>query len=248
MDKYLFDEKDFSNVPKYIAMHAKHRANKALYVVANNAFSDIRNLPKLRYPKKIKGVTQPIPLQEYVGKWVETYFKGFDNRPSQRTANKSSTFADPIMALALSYRSSSLAPKDLGFIEEGHGILMTTENLIGDMLEEYLALELAGTGWYCCWGSCIDAVDFCQDKGRLLQVKNSDNSENSSSSRVRNGTTIEKWYRRKSRLYNTFNWAKLVAITGVKTLSEQNFRLFVEKTIKANPSCIYIDPTNKHIR
>lgn len=116
------------------------------------------------------------------------------------------------------------------------------------MLEEYLALKLAEAGWYCCWGSCIDAVDFCQDKGRLLQVKNSDNSENSSSSRVRNGTTIEKWYRRKSRLYNTFNWSKLVAMTGVKTLSEHDFRQFVENTIKANPSCIYIDPANRFIK
>lgn len=99
-------------------MHASSRYDKALHVVAQNAFSDIRNLPKLRYPKKVKGVTQPIPLQEYVGKWVETYFKGFDNRPSLRTANKSSTFADPIMALTLSYRFSSLASKDLGFIEK----------------------------------------------------------------------------------------------------------------------------------
>ena len=51
--------------------------------------------------------------------------------------------------------------------------MMTIEGMVGNLLEEYLATILHPYGWYCCWGSTIDAVDFCKEDGSLLQVKTS---------------------------------------------------------------------------
>ena len=126
-------------------------------------------------------------------------------------------------------------------IVAGHSLLMTIENNIGELLEEYLAVKLSPLGWYCCWGSTIDAVDFCKADGSLLQIKTSDNSENSSSSRVRQGTPIEKWFRRFSRRPGVYNWESLNRMLGRPGyVSESDFRAFAEKTIAANPACIYI--------
>ena len=122
-----------------------------------------------------------------------------------------------------------------------HSLLMTIENNIGELLEEYLSVKLSPLGWYCCWGSTIDAVDFCKADGSLLQIKTSDNSENSSSSRVRQGTPIGKWFRRFSRRPGVYNWESLNRMLGRPGyVSESDFRAFAEKTIAANPACIYI--------
>ena len=102
------------------------------------------------------------------------------------------------MKIILLERLPELTQELANQVEGGHSLMMTIENLVGDLLEEYLSVKLKENGWCCCWGSTIDAVDFCKADGSLIQIKNSDNSENSSSSRVRAGTTIEKWYRRKS--------------------------------------------------
>ena len=86
-----------------------------------------------------------------------------------------------------------------------------------------------------------DAVDFCKADGSLLQIKTSDNSENSSSSRVRQGTPIGKWFRRFSRRPGVYNWESLNRMLGRPGyVSESDFRAFAEKTIAANPACIYI--------
>ena len=130
-------------------------------------------------------------------------------------------------------------------IVAGHSLLMTIENNIGELLEEYLAVKLSPLGWYCCWGSTIDAVDFCKADGSLLQIKTSDNSENSSSSRVRQGTPIGKWFRRFSRRPGVYNWESLNRMLGQPGyISEPDFRSFAEKTIAANPACIYIAATH----
>jgi hypothetical protein len=204
-----FDEDNFDNILIYAKEHAGANYSEKLQVVLKTVFKDVRNLPKLRYPKKIGNINQPIPLKEYIGKWVIKYLRGYDNRPSKKSANPSNTYSDPVIISTLKCRLSDLSDNDLKKIEEGHSILMSIENLIGDLLEEYLSIQLAKNGWFCCWGSSIDAVDFCNIQGELLQVKNSDNSENSSSSRVRNGTKIKKWHRRVSSKSNTFCWEAL---------------------------------------
>lgn len=239
--KTSFDEENFDNILLYAREHAGGDYSKGLEVVITTAFSDIRNLPKLRYPKKVEGVSQPVPLKEYVGKWVKKYLKGYKCRPSHRTGNPSNTHSDPVIISTLKYRLPHLSKDDLQKIEEGHSSLMSVENLIGDLLEEYLSIRLSETSWYCCWGSSIDAVDFCNKEGKLLQVKNSDNSENSSSSRVRNGTKIEKWHRRVSTRANTFCWAVLREKLNIDNVSEEDFRAFIKTTMENNPRCFHIN-------
>jgi hypothetical protein len=236
-----FDEENFDNVYTYARGFAGNAYSDALEVVLTTALSDKRNLPSLRYPKKINGVEQEIPLKDYIKKWVSKFLNGYNGRPSVKTGNKSATFSDPIIKLGMSYRLPDLSDEDLVKIVEGHSIQMSLENLVGELLEEYLSIELGKLGWYCCWGSSIDAVDFCNEDGDLLQVKNSDNSENSSSSRVRNGTEIKKWYRRKSTKKETFCWDKIIDIVGECDLSELGFREFVKLVMESNPSCLYIE-------
>jgi len=79
-----------------------------------------------------------------------------------------------------------------------HNLAMAAENKIGQVLEAYIASELEPKGWAWCSGSLVKAVDFVVRDGdcwHALQVKNRSNSENSSSSAIREGTIIEKWYR-----------------------------------------------------
>lgn len=243
--KTVFDE-NFDNVLAYAKAYAKKEYSIGLENVLKNAFADLRNLPKLSYPKKVDNIVQPVPLKAYVEKLIDCYFKGYNKRPSVRIGNASATHADPVVGLVFATRVKNIPEDDLKKVVNGHSLQMSIENIIGDLLEEYLSLKLVSAGWYCCWGSSIDAVDFCNVNGELLQVKNSDNSENSSSSRVRNGTEIKKWARRKSTQANTFYWDKLKELTGVQNVSEESFREFIVATIKANPACINVVNENQY--
>lgn len=73
---------------------------------------------------------------------------------------------------------------------------MASENIVGDLLERYLAEKLEPCGWIWCSGTSVKAVDFIhydneKDEWGLLQVKNRDNTENSSSSKIRDNTPIK---------------------------------------------------------
>lgn len=212
--------------------------SEQLEVVLTVAISDKRNLPTFRITKDV------IPLDEYVTKWVTAYLKGYTNRPSVRIGNRSTTIPDSIVKEIIKMRIENLDDNLANKIEGGHSLSMTIENIVGDLLEEYLSVKLADYNWFCCWGSTIDAVDFCTRDGLLLQVKTSDNSENSSSSRVRVGTNIRKWFRRFSTKENTYNWPELNQLIDKDIFSEEDFRAFVKATIKSNPNCIYVDPDN----
>jgi len=100
------------------------------------------------------------------------------------------------------------------------------------LLERYLASVLEPRGWVWCSGAMVKAVDFIkppsatQATWHLLQVKNRDNSENSSSSAIRVGTTIEKWFRTFSRKTGS-NWAAFPDPVLRQHLSEHDFKNFV---------------------
>lgn len=202
------------------------------------AMSDKRNLPTLRIKEEI------IPLEAYIKKWVAAYLRGYKNRPSVRVGKKSATIPDSLVNEIIKLRIEGISDSLANKVESGHSLSMTIENLMGDLLEEYLSLKLAPFGWYCCWGSTIDAVDFCKRDGSLLQVKNSNNSENSSSSKVRIGTDIDKWFRRFSCKEDCYNWGKLKALIDQDICNEEDFRSYVRDIIRTNPNCIYVDPSN----
>lgn len=114
---------------------------------------------------------------------------------------------------------------------ELHNLSMGAENLIGDILERYIASVVEDHDWVWCSGSIVKAVDFIYQKPDgnwiALQVKNRDNTENSSSSAIRNGTDIKKWFRTFSKKSGD-NWKSFPDIVDAN-LSEKEFRIFVEK-------------------
>lgn len=198
------------------------------------ALSDKRNLPKLGFK------SEPIDFKAYIGKWVVSYQKGYEGRPSVKTGKPSGTSPDVVIGYLLKAKLPNLSQDTVNQVVQGHSLLMSIENLVGSLLEEYLSVRLAEDGWFCCWGNTLDAIDFCQADGTLLQVKTSDNSENSSSSRVRSSTTIKKWQRRNSKKPDTYYWNELNSMVGRTDLSEEDFRAFAMDVIKQNPNCFHI--------
>ncbi len=118
---------------------------------------------------------------------------------------------------------------------------MCAENCVGNLLERYLDSQLRTSYWNWCCGEFVKAIDFLgrNDNGEwiALQIKNRDNSENSSSSAIRDGTRIQKWFRsfskdtKKGRVSFT-NWQKLPPLMQGYNLNENDFKLFVSKYIE----------------
>lgn len=112
-----------------------------------------------------------------------------------------------------------------------HQHSMCAENCVGALLERYIDSVMRSHGWHWCCGDFVKAIDFI-NRGQngqwlALQIKNRDNSENSSSSAIRQGTTIQKWFRSFSRKAAT-NWDNLPPFMQGYELSEQSFLLFIE--------------------
>jgi len=83
-----------------------------------------------------------------------------------------------------------------------------------------------------CSGAVVRHVDFFFPGSPtvpplLLQIKNRDNSENSSSSKVREGKKIEHWFRSYSRRHGE-NWDAFPNNAGCSLLSESDFQAFVQ--------------------
>lgn len=118
-----------------------------------------------------------------------------------------------------------------------HMEAMGAENFIGWILESYIAWQAEQTGWIWCSGAIIRAVDFIKPtrngNWRMLQIKNRSNSENSSSSRVRLGTPIEKWFRVYANSGRT-NWEAFPDDELRLRLSEKGFRDYIVKWIRKN--------------
>ena len=121
-------------------------------------------------------------------------------------------------------------------IKVEHQLSMSAENLVGALLERYIAQVLEPHGWIWCAGDFVRAIDFIKYNQstklwEAVQVKNRDNTENSSSSAIRQGTTIEKWFRTyskpsKKRATNT-NWENFPEEEFRDQLSEDGFLQFI---------------------
>ncbi|MBM3788543.1 MAG: SinI family restriction endonuclease [Acidobacteria bacterium] len=127
---------------------------------------------------------------------------------------------------------------DLEKIKRGHLISMRAENMVGDLLERYLADSLEKEGWVWISGSLVKGADFLKPpppskrKWQVLQVKNRDNSENSSSSAIREGTSIQKWFRTFSKQPGS-NWGEFPDAVLKADFSEDGFKEFVRKYLLA---------------
>lgn len=210
----------------------QHAARFVFAVVAHN--------PNLA-PGNIRGAQ----LDEHaiVRKWLVRYESGLAGRASQRESGLPGTVPDPIIETIIGAKLRHLEVGDLADITFAHRLGMSAENILGLILEEFLAVQLRVHGWHCAWGETVRSVDFVHENGALLQVKNRSNSENSSSSAIRDGTAIQKWYRIKARRVE-YMWGKLNELCGTTCLSEQMFVQFVVKTLADNPACLAVEPGN----
>lgn len=181
--------------------------------------------------------------ESVIRKWFQKYQSGINGRASVRASNPPGTVADPIIEKIIGAKITSLSDEDLNRITYAHRLGMSAENILGLILEEYLADNLEPYGWHCAWGETVKSVDFVHESGRLLQIKNRSNSENSSSSAIRSGTQIEKWFRIKADRIE-YMWAALNEICGTTSLSEESFVDFVNKVIKDNPACMAVEYEN----
>lgn len=141
------------------------------------------------------------------------------------------TIPDEMVSFVLEHYFDVKA-KNLDRIKREHALSMGAENIVGNLLEHYLSSVLELHGWVWCAGSLVKAVDFVkppinQTDWVLLQVKNRDNSENSSSSAIRIGTRIDKWHRTFSKKPGS-NWATFPDTMAGQHLSEEGFREFVK--------------------
>lgn len=116
-----------------------------------------------------------------------------------------------------------------------HQDAMAAENFVGYLLEFYIFSEAYKLGWCLCPAAIVKSVDFVklnEDKTwTMLQVKNRDNSENSSSKKVREGKDIMHWFRTFSKKTGS-NWSNFPDAKLKKTLTEKGFFNFIDNYFK----------------
>lgn len=166
---------------------------------------------------------------------IEYLARNFNDSRRPKKPTPPNTVSDQVVSLVLSV-SFGIPEENLSRIQEEHRLSMASENIVGELLERYLAEKLEPSGWIWCSGTSVKAVDFIHynseaNEWGLLQVKNRDNTENSSSNKVRDNTEIKKWFRTYSQRDAT-NWENFPDEVSSKELSESDFRCFVERYLK----------------
>ena len=157
---------------------------------------------------------------------AEKYFTGYRKSDFPKMPE---TVPDDMVSIVM-MAAFSTRKEDCEKLRKDHQKMMAAENCVGALLERYLDSVLRQNGWHWCCGSVVKAVDFLKrnkkGKWQILQIKNRDNSENSSSSAIRDGKPIEKWFRTFSRTGET-NWDNLPPLMKGYNLNEDGFGNFV---------------------
>ena len=189
--------------------------------------------------------------KECLMRWVERYKNCMENLPSQHIGTPKNTCTDPSLAKIVK-ASCEYSDEEIEEYEKNHNLFMAAENIQGGLLEEYIARNVASYDWIWCAGETLSSVDFCKrDGSALLQVKNKDNTENSSSNKIRTGTEIKKTNRLRTRYkdrkpYADYEWNKMNDIINENleegcvpcTMSEQAYQEFLDDVVKKNPKII----------
>jgi len=185
------------------------------------------NPGSLSYPKKAKYKRLDIDHQNFLKKKLKT----------SRNKSFSITKTAPDNAVYQFLKKKfNYTDEEIKLVIKYHNAAMGAENIIGHYLEEFINQNLINKNWVWCSGSILDKIDFIQKindktdlKWRAFQVKNSSNTENSSSKTVRNNNQIEMWFRRVANKKNTFKWEEIQKITGCNNLNEEEFLKFLKK-------------------
>lgn len=209
----------------------------------------------LKNPDRFPGIninTNQNP-QSYFERWVKGYYDAINNRPSKRTANPKSACTDPAIAVIVK-NTQGMTDDEAQTGENNHNLFMSAENIQGNLLEEYIAEKARPYGFLWCEGNVLRAIDFCNTDGSLfLQIKNKSNTENSSSSNIREGTSIEKWYRlgtkkRGGICYPDFKWDNLNTFINLNktegetlplcNMNEDDYEVFLTRISSVNQGLI----------
>ena len=168
--------------------------------------------------------------------------KSFVNaRQSKININEPKTITDDALWEYIKLQKS-LSQDQVDEFARYHKIAMSIETKLGNLLESFIYKYIKNFDWIWCSGNIVQDIDFIKKETKEdnsvdwipLQVKNSDNSENSSSSRVRVGTNIIKWYRRLSRIENKDNWQELINLVDESDkdlknqLTEKNYLKYLK--------------------
>jgi len=167
-----------------------------------------------------------ILLEEGVKNVAERWYRGRTQKPALSTPR---TIADPAVMAILIDKYKVVPAEAINY----HFQAMAAENILGTLLEKYIASEMEHYGWTWAAGEIIKAVDFLKktdDEFIPLQVKNRSNSENSSSAAIRNGTDIIKWHRINAYTAET-HWDNFPEPELRGTLTEEGFQAFIKETL-----------------
>lgn len=215
-----------------------------LDVILEVALCDYRLFPN------IKLAADEFNIEGYIFRWMKGYYDAMNNPPSQRVATEKSACSDPAIALIVQ-ETQRYDQREISLSEYAHNLFMSAENIQGNLLEEFIAFNIRRFGFLWCAGNTLRAVDFCrEDGGVLLQIKNKSNTENSSSSNIREGTEIEKWYRLGTRKLHgrpipSYRWNQLNEIVntygnqrGLCDLREEDYQDWLIEVARNNPAII----------
>lgn len=151
--------------------------------------------------------------------------------------NESNTIPDVAVSMILK-QWKNFSDEKLEQIKVEHKLSMSAENKVGQLLERYIAETLEPHGWVWCAGDFTKAIDFVKydestETWKAVQIKNRKTTENSSSSAIRKGTTIEKWFRtfdKPSRKRSSnFNWDQFPEEEFRSLLTEENFLNYIRQ-------------------
>ncbi|MEI7269639.1 SinI family restriction endonuclease [Pectobacterium versatile] len=190
-------------------------------------------------PESLSGRKKNVDINSLEGRKV-LYGMFVGDREKHVALVRPSTIPDEAVSMILK-AANGYSDEELERIKIEHQYSMSAENLVGYLLEKYLAEKLEPHGWVWCSGDFVKAVDFIKKDEygiwHALQIKNRDNTENSSSSAIRKGTTIEKWFRTFSkpslkRDTNT-NWDAFPEARFVELLSEDDFLSYIKNLVSS---------------
>ena len=191
--------------------------------------------------------------KKYLEKWVSRYVDS-NILPSLIKASPKVPCNNPAISVIIG-NTGQLDLDSIQIAERLHVLYMSAENVHGKLLEEYIANNIHKYGFVWCKGSVLYAVDFCNKDGScLIQVKNKNNTENSSSSAIRRGTSILHWYRlstfNKNGKHPVFHWDDLNSIIeqnkceGMDStccMCEEDYEEFLKNVASSNPDIISSD-------
>lgn len=230
--------KNFSDQSRQATDNARH-----LFVLGLN---DINRLfPSLNVP------TTSTDPADYINKWLNRYYNANSSKPSASVAKPKSSANDPALAILVK-EHENYSEDELTNAVKAHNLFMSAENKSGTLLEEYIAEQSHNYGWIWAQGETLRACDFARNNpdigiNEFIQIKNRDNTENSSSSTVRDGTQIVKLERLKTRTkngvpYADFEWDKIntaMSIPQNNKMSEASYIEFLRSVVNNNPDIIW---------